>query len=110
MVKLFKPIDSRFGGQIGRTCNKHGMFRDSTFRGGTVCHKCGKEGNNAKDYQQGIHVCFNCSQVGHFKAKCPLLRNTCAMQTPVPTTLRMDDRRQGKAEAQAPRDKLFNLQ
>lgn len=58
--------------QKGPRYNKWGKSHEGAYSA-SGCYKYGKKGHFGHYCKQGMRVCFNCSQVGHFKAKCPLL-------------------------------------
>lgn len=54
-------------------------------------------------------MCFHCNQVGHKKTDCPRLMGGSG-RTPTPVTLRITNRREGRAEASSVRSQALQLQ
>lgn len=99
-VKNPNTFESQSRGQQGRShYRKYRKPHVWVCRvGGLGCYNCGKTGDFSRDCTQvSSLICFHCNQAKHMKVDYPRLSRG-VVTTPIPTTLRITNGRQGKVE------------
>ena len=112
-MKRYNLADSRSGGQRVRTFGKCNKVHEGVCRFSLGFHKCDRESHIVRDCRQqalilSSKISYYCDQVGRVKVNYPLLA-VIPVQAPSPTTLRITDGRQGRAEPPRARGTAFQL-
>ena len=79
------------------------------------CFKCGRTGHMSRDCivatttTSSYLICFQCNRRGHKRSQCLTLASVGPAVALTPTTLRITDSRQGRAEAPVAKSRAFQL-